>query len=202
MHSFSNKKRINQSPIHLENFPISIEFYLHDFREIPSWISTETKYHNESLSSRDLRSSSRRIYPGGKKGAISWRKEIKERFKEERATQKRELGRVYAIRHIRIITTTGMPVDCGMLCANASRHLHHFYQIQLFPTRVLFFFPRRWKSFFFFCIQKLVERIEKKAFDFTIFDQVNVQFLRSSNERARLEDSWRICTRHSDLWIG
>lgn len=47
-----------------------------------------------------------------------------------------------------------------------------------------------------------MERIEKKAFDFTIFDQVNVQFLRSSNEKARLEDSWRICTRQSDLWIG
>lgn len=65
------------------------------------------------------------------RGGKRWKKESS-RFKEERATQKRELGRVYAIRHIRIITTTGMPVDCGMLCANASRHLHHFYQIQLF----------------------------------------------------------------------
>lgn len=161
------KKEFDQSPIHVENFPTSIEFFAswfsqfsrNSFAQLKSNITMNRHqveiFHLLLLSSTNSSlnwDKKRARFRGGKR----WKKESS-RFKEERATQKRELGRVYAIRHIRIITTTGMPVDCGMLCANASRHLHHFYQIQLFLE--FFFSPLRFvhdgESFHF--TQKLWE---------------------------------------------
>lgn len=120
------------------------------------------------------------------RGGKRWKKESS-RFKEERATQKRELGRVYAIRHIRIITTTGMPVDCGMLCANASRHLHHFYQIQLFLE--FFFFstslrPRRRKFSFH---PKIVGRMELEFWNRIIFFYSDLFRYSISSSSTRVE---------------
>lgn len=173
LHSSSNKKRIRSISYPSRKFSekffskTSIEFFAswfsqfsrNSFAQLKSNITMNRHqveiFHLLLLSSTNSSlnwDKKRAWFRGGKR----WKKESS-RFKKERATQKRELGRVYAIRHIRIITTTGMPVDCGMLCANASRHLHHFYQIQLFLE--FFFSPLRFvhdgESFHF--TQKLWE---------------------------------------------
>lgn len=160
------------------------------------------------------------------RGGKRWKKESS-RFKEERATQKRELGRVYAIRHIRIITTTGMPVDCGMLCANASRHLHHFYQIQLFleffflhfassTTAKVFISPKncgkngigilKSNNFFLFRFISILDFFffnsrwnskNKNAFDF-IWDKNNLQFIIFS--RVNIQVLKKLREESQDRW--